>query len=77
MATATLNDVLTLAARLPADDREMLIDILRKREIETWRKSAAVSAKKARRDLRAGKLKPLAWPEAKEHLEKLWNSADE
>ena len=57
MATTTLSEVLQLASALPADDQELLVDLLRRRRAEAWRKDLAAYARKARRDFRAGKLR--------------------
>ena len=57
MATVTLNRVLTLAGALPGEDQEMLIELLRHRRAESWRRELAQDSRKAERDLRAGKLK--------------------
>jgi hypothetical protein len=57
MAIQTLERVLTSAEALPADEQEMLENLLRQRRIETWRRDTASEARKAVKDLRAGKLK--------------------
>ena len=57
MATATLSNVLDQASELPADEQEMLIEILRKRRAESWRRELAEDVKQARRNLAEGKLK--------------------
>ena len=54
----TLDRVLADAETLPADEREMLEELLRKRRIEAWRADTALEAKKAAASLRSGKLKP-------------------
>ncbi|HMO66787.1 MAG TPA: hypothetical protein PKE47_16490, partial [Verrucomicrobiota bacterium] len=59
MPSATLNQVLELAEELPADEKEMLLDVLRCRQAEAWRKGLIRHALKAERDLRAGLLKPI------------------
>jgi hypothetical protein len=57
MATLTLDRVLTSAEALPADEQEMLEDLLRQRRIEAWRRDTSAGARKAVKALRAGKLK--------------------
>ena len=53
----TLERVLTSVERLPADEREMLEELLRKRRSEAWREETAAEAKRASRAFRSGKLK--------------------
>lgn len=57
MATVTLNQVMQLAAGLPNDDKEMLIEALKRQRAEAWRKDLAKYARKTEKDFRAGKLK--------------------
>jgi len=57
MTTLTLDRVLADAETLPADEREMLEELLRKRRIEAWRADTAVEAKKAAASFRSGNLK--------------------
>lgn len=57
MAALTLDRVLTSAEALPADEQEMLENLLRQRRIEAWRRDTALEAKKAVKALRSGKLK--------------------
>ncbi|MHB8524387.1 MAG: hypothetical protein ACYDH9_27010 [Limisphaerales bacterium] len=57
MAILTLDRVLTEAERLPADEQQILEDLLRKRRIEAWRAETAAEAKKSVAALRSGKLK--------------------
>lgn len=74
MATATLNEALTLFGQLSGEDQELMLEIARKRRVEAWRKETAAYAKKALRDYRAGKLK--AEPVA-EMLQRLHRLADQ
>ncbi|GDY20356.1 hypothetical protein LBMAG56_17010 [Verrucomicrobiota bacterium] len=74
MATATLNEALTLFGQLSGEDQEMMLEIARKRRIEAWRKETAAYAKKALRDYRSGKLK--AEP-VEEMLQRLHRLADQ
>ena len=57
MAISTLDRVLTEAEALPADEQEMLENLLRQRRIEAWRQETAAAAKSAIKTFRAGKLK--------------------
>jgi hypothetical protein len=57
-STPTLDEVLSHAERLPAEEKLMLEELLRKRRIEAWRSETAAEAKKAVADFHAGKLKP-------------------
>ena len=58
MATVIFSDVLDQASALTQEEQGMLIDILRRRRAMTWRKSLAAYARKVRRDVAAGRLKP-------------------
>ena len=72
MASAvTLNKVLELAGKLAAEDADMLVEILRKRQIEQHRKELAAYAKKARRDYEKGKLKAEPLDQMLKRLHKL------
>lgn len=53
----TLDRVLTQAEALPADEQEMLEELLRKRRCGAWRRETAIEAKRAARAFRADKLK--------------------
>ena len=57
---ATLEQVLETAAKLPYEQQEMLIEILKRRRSENRRAEIADDAKQARADFRAGLLKPLS-----------------
>jgi hypothetical protein len=57
MATITLDRVLAEAEALPADEREILESLLRRRRIEAWRLETAAEAKSAIKAFRSGKLK--------------------
>ena len=57
MATLTLDRVLTDAGHLPADEQEILENLLHKRRIEAWREDTATEAKNAATAFRTGKLK--------------------
>ena len=57
MATVTLNQVLQLTRKLPGEDQDMLVELVRRNRAEHWRKAVAKDARKSERDFRAGKLK--------------------
>lgn len=57
MSAPTLDRVLADAGHLPADEQEILEDLLRKRRIEAWRVETAAEAKSAAAVFRSGKLK--------------------
>jgi hypothetical protein len=58
MRTATLDHVLDTFMQLPAEQQEMLLDILHSRYIEYRRRQIAENAKESLTAFRAGKLKP-------------------
>ncbi len=60
MTTLTLDRVLADAENLPADEREMLEELLRNRRIEAWRAETALEAKKAAASFRAGRFKAMS-----------------
>ena len=57
MPTTTLNQVMQLASALRIDEKEMLIEAMKRQRADSWRKNLARSARKAVKDYRAGKLK--------------------
>ena len=57
MTTVTLNQVLELTRKLPGDEQDMLVDLVRRGRIDHWRNGLAKYAKKARQDFMRGKLK--------------------
>jgi len=70
----TLDQTLDVAMQLSSTEREMLIDILRKRQIEMKREEIAFAAKEAVAEYRAGKTKPEF---AEEVIGRLHQSLDE
>ena len=56
----TIDKVLDEIMQLDFSSREMLIDIVRKRQIEERRAGIARNARKARTEFKRGKLKPLS-----------------
>ena len=75
-ATVTLNQALEIFGKLSAEEQDMMIEIARKRRIDSWRKETAAYGKKAVRDFQAGKLKAVSGPELKGHLRKLWEEGN-
>ena len=57
MTTVTLNQVMQLASALRIDEKEMLIEAMKRQRADSWRKNLARYARKAVKDYRAGKLK--------------------
>lgn len=53
----TFDKALDMVMELPPDEREMLLDIVRRRQIEVRRAEIALNAREARALLGAGKLK--------------------
>jgi len=58
MSDATLDLTLDMAMRLPEDQREMLLDILKRRDIEARRKEIARDAHSSLEAYRAGEYRP-------------------
>ena len=54
----TLEQALDIVMQLPLEQREMLIDIIHKRHIESRREEIALDAHEAIASFHAGKLKP-------------------
>jgi hypothetical protein len=67
----TLDSVLDDVKGLDFDTREMLIEILRKRQVESRRDEILRQAKKDMKDYRAGKLKAQTAEEVIEELNRL------
>lgn len=57
MKAITLDQAIDTALQLPPEQQEMLVDILRRRQIESRRAEIARDARKSLKDARAGKLK--------------------
>lgn len=55
--TVTLDQAIDAALQLPSEQREMLVDILRSRQIEMRRQEIAEDARTSIAAFRAGKLK--------------------
>ena len=70
----TLDKALDIVMELPPDERELLLDIVQRRQIEVRRAEIALNAREARALLEAGKLKVEPLDEA---LARLHASLDE
>jgi hypothetical protein len=77
MRTVTLNKVLELADKLsPADQVQLIAEVkARQRKRTAWLRRLDATARQARADLRAGKLKPEPLPAALKRLHKLADQA--
>lgn len=71
MSHITLDEVIDAAMQLPDDQREMLVSILQKRQIEARRHEIAVDAQESLADFCKGKLKAQT---AEEAVRELWQS---
>jgi hypothetical protein len=60
----TLDKILDEVMLLDHDSREMLIEIIRKRQVEDRRDEISRNGRKARKELIQGKLKPISAAEA-------------
>ncbi|MBM4044193.1 MAG: hypothetical protein FJ279_03695 [Planctomycetes bacterium] len=58
MKAVSLDQAIDVAMRLPREQREMLLDIIRRREIEERREEIARDGRASIARFRAGKLKP-------------------
>ena len=67
----TLDSTLEDIMKLDFSTREMLLEILQKRQIEARRDEIAKNAKKTLKEYRAGEYKPLSVEEAIEELKAL------
>lgn len=67
----TINSTLDDIMKLDFTSREMLLEILEKRQVEARREQMAKDAKKSIRDYRKGHTKPLSFKEAIKRLETL------
>lgn len=56
MKAIALDQAIDTALQLPPEQQEMLVDILRRRQIESRRAEIAHDARKSLKDARAGKL---------------------
>ena len=74
---STLNQVLEDASQLPYEQQEMLIEILKRRCIESRRAEIAADAKQAVADFHAGLLKPQSADEAIAELRQFLSELEE
>ncbi len=76
MSVTTLDYALDVVMQLSPEQREMLFDIVRRREVEARRKEIAREAREALEALRRGELKAMTAEEAIEELH-AYSEADE
>ena len=74
MPEPTLDQVLEYVQALPADEQDLLAELLHKRRIEAWREETAQYARESARAFQAGHLKSLS---AKKVTARLRASLDE
>lgn len=77
MSTITLDQAIDLVMQLPLEQREMLIDIVRHRDIESRRKEIARDARDSIAAFQAGQLKPQPLPEILSSLRQSLNESDD
>ena len=70
MSTTTLDQALDLAMQLPPEQQDMLLEILRRRQIESRREEIARDAQASLAEYRAGGLQPQSAKEAVADLHK-------
>jgi hypothetical protein len=58
METGTFDEVVDAVMRLPREQQEMLLEIVRRRQIELRREEIAGDAERSRRAFLSGELKP-------------------
>lgn len=58
MSTATLDQALDLVMQLPVEQQEILLEILRRRQVESRRQEIAQDANASLAEYRAGRLAP-------------------
>jgi hypothetical protein len=73
----TLDHALDTVMELVPEQREMLIDIVQKRQIELRREEILENARQAMADFRAGKLKPQPVDEIIKELDQCLDEEDE
>ena len=66
--SSSFDDTLDAIMKMDEDDREMLLEIVKKRQIELRRNELAKTARKAEKEFRAGKLKAMDASELIKHL---------
>ena len=67
----TLNETLDSVMKLDFSSREMLLEILQKRQVEERRAEIEKNAKKAKADFKSGKLKATTAEDTISHLNSL------
>jgi hypothetical protein len=77
MNTISLDEALETVMQLPPEQQEMLIDIVRHRQIERQRQEIADNAQESLAAFRAGELKPQSASEVITELRRSLDEADE
>ncbi|MFN8469404.1 MAG: hypothetical protein U0X20_27865 [Caldilineaceae bacterium] len=73
MSTATLDEALDVVMQLPTEQQEMLLEILRRRQVESRRQEIATDAQASLAEYRAGRLSAQSAEEAIADLHKALN----
>jgi hypothetical protein len=60
MNATTFDEILTCAANLSEEEQQLLMEVLRKRQIDKWREETGADGRRAIKAFRAGKLKARA-----------------
>ena len=76
IAMETLEQVLDSVMKLDSEQREILVEVMQKRQIEEWRRETAASASEAIRAFHKGELKVQSAEEAISHLRADYNEDD-
>ena len=74
--SVTLDQVIDTALQLPPEQREMLVDILRNRQIEARREEIAADAQESIAMFREGQLKGLSAEEAISELHQVHEDSE-
>ena len=72
----TLEQVLDSAMKLDSEQREILVEVIQKRQIEAWREETAASAREAIRAFHKGELKSKAVEDVISHLKAVSDEDD-
>ena len=76
MSTITLDQAIDVAMQLPLEQREILLDVSRRRDIEARRQEIARDAEKSLAAFRAGELKPQSADEVIRELRRALEDAE-
>lgn len=76
MSTITLDQAIDVAMQLPLEQREILLDVIRRRDIEARRQEIARDAEESLAAFRAGELKPQSADEVIRELRRALEDAE-